>query len=71
MAVRRKVAPRDFVRRSTALGPLQVVADQQERTDLLARYEDMRPHLLGAKFGFRLGEAELDAVRAARCLVEH
>jgi ParB/RepB/Spo0J family partition protein len=49
----------------------EVVADMKERADLLARYEATRPHLLGSKFGFRLGEADLDAVRAARCLVEH
>jgi ParB/RepB/Spo0J family partition protein len=48
-----------------------VVADLKERADLLARYEATRPHLLGSKFGFRLGEADLDAVRAARCLVEY
>jgi ParB/RepB/Spo0J family partition protein len=48
-----------------------VVADREERADLLARYEATRPHLLGAKFGFRLAEADLDAVRAAGCLVEH
>jgi ParB/RepB/Spo0J family partition protein len=91
MAVRRKVAPRDFVREfadilaETAEGrfedkptmidarsvSFEVVADLKERTDLLARYEATRPHLLGSKFGFRLGEADLDAVRAARCLVEH
>jgi ParB/RepB/Spo0J family partition protein len=91
MAVRRKVAPRDFVRdfadllAETAEGrfedkptmidarsvPFDVVADRVERADLLARYEATRPHLLGTKFGFRLGEADLDAVRAARCLVEH
>jgi ParB family transcriptional regulator, chromosome partitioning protein len=91
MAVRRKVATRDFVREfgdllaETAEGRFEdkptmidarsvgfdVVADREERADLLARYEAMRPHLLGSKFGFRLGEADLDAVRAARCLVEH
>jgi hypothetical protein len=48
-----------------------VVADREERADLLARYEATRPHLLGSKFGFRLAEADLDAVRAAHCLVEH
>jgi ParB family transcriptional regulator, chromosome partitioning protein len=51
--------------------PFDVVADREERADLLARYEATRPHLLGSKFGFRLGEADLDAVRAAHCLVEH
>ncbi len=51
--------------------PFDVVADREERADLLARYEATRPYLLGSKFGFRLGESELDAVRAARCLVEH
>jgi ParB family chromosome partitioning protein len=91
MAVRRKVAPRDFVREfadllsETAEGRFEdqptmidarsvsfdVVADREERTDLLARYEATRPHLLGSKFGFRLAAADLDAVRAARCLVEH
>jgi ParB/RepB/Spo0J family partition protein len=91
MAVRRKVAPRDFVREfadllaETAGGrfedkptmidarsvSFEVVADREERADLLARYEATRPHLLGSKFGLRLGEADLDAVRAARCLVEH
>jgi ParB/RepB/Spo0J family partition protein len=91
MAVRRKIAPRDFVRgfadllAETAEGRFEdkptmidarsvsfdVVADREERADLLARYEATRPHLLGSKFGFRLGEADLDAVRAARCLVEH
>jgi ParB family transcriptional regulator, chromosome partitioning protein len=50
---------------------VDVVADREERADLLARYEATRPHLLGSRFGFRLGEADLDAVRAARCLVEH
>jgi hypothetical protein len=48
-----------------------VIADREQRADLLARYKATRPHLLGSKFGFRLGEADLDAVRAARCLVEH
>jgi ParB/RepB/Spo0J family partition protein len=91
MAVRRKVAPRDFVREfgdlltETAEGRFEdkptmidarslrfdVVADREQRADLLARYEATRPHLLGSKFGFRLAEADLDAVRAARCLVEH
>jgi ParB family chromosome partitioning protein len=91
MAVRRKVAPRDFIREfgdlltETAEGRFDdkptmidarsvgfdVVADREERADLLARYEATRPHLLGSKFGFRLGEADLDAVRAAHCLVEH
>jgi ParB/RepB/Spo0J family partition protein len=91
MAVRRKIAPRDFVREfgdllaETAEGrfddkptmidarsvSFDVVADREERADLLARYEATRPHLLGSKFGFRLGESDLDAVRAARCLVEH
>jgi ParB/RepB/Spo0J family partition protein len=91
MAVRRKVAPRDFVREfaellvETAEGrfddkptmidaravSFEVIADLKERADLLARYEATRPHLLGSKFGFRLGEADLDAVRAARCLVEY
>jgi ParB/RepB/Spo0J family partition protein len=91
MAIRRKVAPRDFVRDfaellvETAEGrfedkptmidaravPFDVVADREERADLLARYEATRPYLLGSKFGFRLGESDLDAVRAAHCLVEH
>jgi ParB/RepB/Spo0J family partition protein len=91
MAVRRKVAPRDFVRgfgdllAETAEGrfddkptmidarsvSFDVVPDREERADLLARYEATRPHLLGSRFGFRLGESDLDAVRAARCLVEH
>jgi ParB family chromosome partitioning protein len=91
MAVRRKVAPRDFVREfadllaQTGEGRFEdkptmidarsvgfdVVADREERADLLARYEATRPHLLGSKFGFRLGESDLDAVRAARCLVEY
>jgi ParB family transcriptional regulator, chromosome partitioning protein len=91
MAVRRKVAPRDFVREfgdilaETAEGRFEdkptmidarsvsvdVVPDREERADLLARYEATRPHLLGSRFGFRLEEADLDAVRAARCLVEH
>jgi ParB family chromosome partitioning protein len=91
MAVRRKVAPRDFVREFADLlaetaearfdgkptmidarsVSFDVVADREERADLLARYEATRPHLLGSKFGFRLGESDLDAVRAAHCLVEH
>jgi ParB/RepB/Spo0J family partition protein len=91
MAVRRKVASRDFVREfgdllaETAEGrfedkptmidarsvPFDVVADREERGDLIARHEATRPHLLASKFGFRLGESDLDAVRAARCLVEH
>jgi ParB/RepB/Spo0J family partition protein len=91
MAVRHKVAPRDFVREfgdllgETADGRFEdkptmidarsvgfdVVADREERADLLARYEATRPHLVGSRFGFRLGEAELDAVRAAGCLIEH
>jgi ParB family transcriptional regulator, chromosome partitioning protein len=91
MAVRRKVAPRDFVREfgdllaETAEGrfddkptmidarsvPFDVVSDREERADLLARHEATRPHLLASKFGFRLGESDLDAVRAAHCLVEH
>jgi hypothetical protein len=91
MAVRRKVAARDFVREfgdllaETAAGrfddkptmidarsvSIDVVADREERADLLARYEATRPHLLGSRFGFRLGESDFDAVRAARCLVEH
>jgi ParB/RepB/Spo0J family partition protein len=91
MGVRRKVAPRDFVREfgdllaQTAEGrfdekptmidarsvSFDVVSDREERADLLARYEATRPHLLGSRFGFRLGESDLDAVRAARCLVEY
>jgi ParB/RepB/Spo0J family partition protein len=91
MAVRSKVAPRDFVRRfdgllaDTAEGRFEdkptmidaravrfeVIADREERTDLLARYEAARPHLAGARFGLRLEEADLDAIRAAGCLVEH
>jgi ParB family chromosome partitioning protein len=91
MAVRRKVAPRDFVREFTDLlrethdgrfedkptmidayaVAFDVIADPEERADLLARYEATRPHLLSSHFGFRLGESDLDALRAARCLVEH
>lgn len=91
MAVRRKVAPRDFLREfggllaETAEGrfednptmidarsvPFDVVADREERADLLARHEAAHPHLSGARFGIRLEEADLDAVRAAGCLVEH
>jgi ParB/RepB/Spo0J family partition protein len=91
MAVRRKIAPRDFVREfgdllaQTAEGRFDdkptmidarsvgfdVVADRTERADLIARQEATRPHLLASKFGFRLGESDLDAVRAAGCLVEH
>jgi ParB/RepB/Spo0J family partition protein len=48
-----------------------VIADREERADLLARYETTRPHLAGSHFGLRLAEADLDAVRAAGCLVEH
>jgi ParB/RepB/Spo0J family partition protein len=51
--------------------PSEVVADRKERTELLARYEATRPHLTGTRFGFRLAESDLDAVRAAGCLVEY
>jgi ParB/RepB/Spo0J family partition protein len=91
MAVRRKVAPRDFVRdfanllaetaegrfedRPTMIDTRQVrfdiIADRQERGDLLARYEAIHPYLRPAELGIRLAEVDIDAVRAAHCLVEH
>jgi ParB family chromosome partitioning protein len=91
MAVRRKVAPRDFVREftdllaATAEGRFEdrptmidarqvrfeVVADREERADLVARHEAVHPYLHGGDLGIRLAEADLDAVRAAGCLVEH
>ena len=91
MAVRRKVAPRDFVREfgdllaETAEGRFEekptmidarqvrfhVVADREERADLLARYETIHPYLRPTELGIRLAEADLDAIRAAGCLLEY
>jgi ParB/RepB/Spo0J family partition protein len=91
MAVRRKVAPRDFVREfaglltATAEGRFEekptmvdarsvgfdVIADREERAELLSRYEALKPYLTGTVFGIRLAEADLDAIRAAGCLVEY
>jgi ParB family chromosome partitioning protein len=91
MAVRRKVAPRDFVRgfgdllAETADGrfedkptmidvraiPFDVIADREERADLLTRHEAVNPHGQARQFGIRLSEEALDALRAAHCLVEH
>jgi ParB/RepB/Spo0J family partition protein len=91
MAVRRKVAPRDFVRRfqdllaDTAEGrfedkptmidarqvPFDVVADREERAGLLARHEAVHPYWKAGQAAVHLAEAELDALRAAGCLVEH
>lgn len=91
MAVRRKVAPRDFVREftdllaATAEGRFEdkptmidarqvrfeVVADREERADLVARHEAVHPYLHGGDLGIRLAETDLDAVRAAGCLVEY
>jgi ParB/RepB/Spo0J family partition protein len=92
MAVRRKVAPRDFVREfdqllaATAEGRFEhkptmidaravrfseVVADREERRDLSARYNAVHPYLQEDDPRIRLGEAALDAIRAAGCLVEH
>jgi hypothetical protein len=91
MAVRRRVAPRDFVRGfagllgETAEGrfedkptmvdvraiPFDVIADREERADLLARHEAVNPHGQARQFGIRLSEEALDALRAAHCLVEH
>ncbi len=91
MAVRRKVAPRDFLREfgdllaETAEGRFEdkptmidarqvrfdVIADRQERADLLARHQAVHPYLRAAEIGIRLAEADVDAVRAAGCLIEY
>jgi ParB/RepB/Spo0J family partition protein len=92
MAVRRKVAPRDFHREFTDLLSLtaegrfedkptmidarrlrfsEAIADREERAELTARFNAVEPYLSAEDPGVFLGEAELDAVRAAGCLVEH
>jgi ParB/RepB/Spo0J family partition protein len=91
MAVRRKVAPRDFLRGFTDLlaetaqgrfedGPTMIdahslrfseaIADREERAELIARFNAVEPYLAAEDPSIYLGEAELDAVRAAGCLVE-
>lgn len=92
MAVRRKIAPGDFVREfgdllaATAEGRFEekptmidarrlrfgeAIADRGERAELSARFNAVEPYLRAEDPTIRLGEAELDAVRAAGCLVEH
>ena len=91
MAVRRKVAPRDFVREfadllaETADGRFEdkptmidarrvsfdVVADRKERSELSIRFGALHPYMQGPELGVRLSESDLDAVRAAGCLLEY
>lgn len=92
MAVRRKVAPRDFVRdftdllRETAEGRFEdkptmidahavrfgeAIADREERADLTARHNALHTYMQADDPQIRLGESDLDAIRAAGCLVEH
>jgi ParB/RepB/Spo0J family partition protein len=49
----------------------EVLADREERKDLSARYNAVHPYLQEDDPRIRLGEAALDAIRAAGCLVEH
>lgn len=48
----------------------QVIEDEEKRSKLLAALMDAKPHLEGAPSHLRLGQLEIDAARAAGCLVE-
>lgn len=48
----------------------KVVTEAKKRCELIDRYQALRPHSSGV-VTIRLGEAEVDAARAAGCLIEH
>ncbi len=50
--------------------PLEVIADEEKRSRLQQELLEARPHLPGAPTQIRLGQLEIDAARAAGCLVE-
>jgi ParB/RepB/Spo0J family partition protein len=48
----------------------QVVEDGEKRSKLLEALAEAKPHLVGTPTHIRLGQLEIDAARAAGCLVE-
>lgn len=65
-----------FEERPTMIGPGavslgEVIADAKKRRDLGNRYRAARPHSPDGDPVICLGEAEVDAARAAGCLIEH
>jgi hypothetical protein len=48
----------------------QVIEDEEKRSKLLEALMDVKPHLLNPPSYVRLGQLEIDAARAAGCLIE-
>lgn len=48
----------------------QVIEDERKRSKLLEALTEARPHLVGNLSRVRLGQLEIDAARAAGCLIE-
>lgn len=48
----------------------QVIEDEEKRSKLQVDLIEARPHLVGAPLHVRLGQLEIDAARAAGCLIE-
>jgi ParB/RepB/Spo0J family partition protein len=48
----------------------QVIEDEEKRSKLLEALTEAKPHLVGTPTHIRLGQLEIDAARAAGCLVE-
>jgi ParB/RepB/Spo0J family partition protein len=48
----------------------QVIADAEKRSKLLEVLMEVKPHLVGTPSHIRLGQLEIDAARAAGCLIE-
>lgn len=48
----------------------QVIEDEEKRSKLLETLTGAKPHLVGPPTHIRLGQLEIDAARAAGCLVE-
>lgn len=48
----------------------QVIEDEEKRSKLLGALMDVKPHLLNPPSHVRLGQLEIDAARAAGCLIE-
>jgi ParB family chromosome partitioning protein len=48
----------------------QAIADEEKRSKLLGALLEVKPHLVGTPTHLRLGQPEIDAARAAGCLVE-
>lgn len=48
----------------------EVIADEGKRAELLKALSEVRPHLVGTPNQVRFGQLEIDAARAAGCLIE-